>query len=694
MGRELYANEPVFRATIQQCDSILRELEDVSILPNFEGPLDENIFKDEGLLICTLCSIQVALYDLWRSKGIVPDAILGVSLGESAAMYATGAITVEEAMKLALHIRSISIAGSNDFTPIYLHCSVQDVYMLAEKAPAPFWPVYEAASNGVLVTCYKNQKAQIESFLQQQGIQYMVPPYDNTWAYHTPLLLKDRELYTRYIPGFQLKPLQFDYYSCLTGGHIPKGSIIHSDFWMDVKHTPVRTHAALMASRQMGRQVMLHIGPHPFLKGQILQSGGGVGRDAVLLDSMRKGESETVLIETTHRQIRSYRMRKQTGAAKSDSPTDLLAHLNLNAPHVLQNPYTYLDFLRKQGSVHFLPANNLWLVLDYVQIEQVLKQPELFSSTLHQTFDECLVGSDPPSHTLVRSLLQPLFSQPVLSDLGIFATNYATELAQKLQDRKEFNVVDEFSLPLAQAVVARFMGLSSTEAQDLQQCINGHVYAMAHLDGLYRFFKQHLEKDRAVTNQDDAAALLLAAIEDGSMSFDGAVKLMRLLWIAGMTTTSMLISTSIHLALKDPELKQQLMENDQLITRFIEECLRLEAPEADLKRITTKEVVLDNKTIPAGSIIMLSLAAANRDAAYFPEPGKIILDRPAKRHLSFGGGYHYCLGVGLARLEAKHALKVFLQKLPGARLNQAKPPVYFPSSHFRGLEKLIVFQNL
>jgi cytochrome P450 len=319
----------------------------------------------------------------------------------------------------------------------------------------------------------------------------------------------------------------------------------------------------------------------------------------------------------------------------------------------------------------------------------VLKQPQLFSSTLHKTFDECLVGSDPPEHTLVRSLLQPLFSQRVLTGLGDFTIACSNKLLDDVKGKGEFNFVNEFSLPLAQAVVAKFLGLTDAEAQSLKNCISNHVYAMEYLDNMQQFFHRYLEISRKATG-DGAAALLLQGVEEEKLSFDGAVKLMRLLWVAGMTTTSMLLTKAAHEVLKDEELAGMLRDNDQLLPKFIDECLRLEAPETELRRITTTEIQLGNKTIPPGSVLLLSLRAANRDSNYFENPDSVLLDRPAKRHLSFGGGYHYCLGAGIAKMEAKYALKAVLSRLPQLKLSAGKQVVYFPSPHFRGISELIV----
>ncbi|MGB8192140.1 MAG: cytochrome P450 [Chitinophagaceae bacterium] len=686
MGRELYENEPVFRQSIRQCDAYINELTGSGILSNFEGPPDHNFFENETRLALTLISLQVAMSDLWRSKGIIPNATMGISLGEVAGVYMAGGLQLKDVMRLAVECASIHELEQREFVPVYLQANRQNAKALADRSPVFLSTIYESGNEGMLALFHKEDKQIIADFLNKEGIAWSMPHKETIWPYHTQMITKHREALSVFTNQVEALPLQCDYYSALLGTVIPAGSIIDNSYWFNMKHRPVLAHSALQAAGKAGLDVMVSAGAQAIAKAQAIRSIGN--RNVVLMDSIREGEPEMNFFQTAQRRLSALKFRKQLHKASGDPVHDFIQRFSLNNPIVQQDPYPHLRFLKKQGSVHYLPAHNAWIVLDYDEIEFVLKQPQIFSSTLHKTFDECLVGSDPPDHTLVRSLLQPLFSPQVFTELGNFTTAHAGKLLDQLAKQDQFNVADAFSLPLAQAVVAKFLGLSPQDEQALQKCIHGHVYAMEYVDDLYTFFKQYLE--RANEEENNAAGLLMRAVKENKVSAEGAVKLMRLLWVAGMTTTSMLISTAVYFAAKDPGLAAQLRENDQLIPKFIEECLRLEAPESELKRITTKEVKLGNAIIPAGAIVMLGMRAANRDGQYFDDADTISFDRPVKRHLSFGGGYHYCLGVGMARLEAKYALKMMLDRLPGLRLNDEQPPTWFPSPHFRGLAKLIV----
>ncbi len=693
IGKEYYASEPVFRESIRQSDEIIRELGGLSILPNFEGTVDETFFEDESLFIFTLTSLQMAIFDLFKSKGILPNAVMGVSLGEMGAFYAAGGLNRRDTLWVCNSMVRMSKLEKREFIPIYLQTGMSKAENICKIAPVFISPIFEVSDQGILALASQKNKEAIGKFLTEQGIQWSIPHYNSIFPYHTFHMERHKDLLCGVSDNTSVQPLQCDFYSCMTGSVLPANSVAHDTFWFDMARKPLLTHTALQKVFQDGGNILVNIGSPAFLKGQMIRSIPGGGKNVELLDTMRKGESDIGIFNTTASQLRAWKFHPTYVKRAEDLKglDNFLPHFSFANSHFQENPYSYLEYLRREGSVHFLPKHDLWMVLNYNDVEYVLKHPELFSSTIHKTFDEALVGADPPSHTLVRSLVQPLFSPEVFSSLGAFTIEYGNKLLDQVEDR-EFNLVEEFSLPLAQAVVARFMGLTDNETSLLSKGITGHVYAMEYLENLRIYFSQHL-KEKPRVKDNSAASILLSAYDDGKISFEGAVSLMRLLWIAGMTTTSMLLSNAAYMIANDPELKMKLIKDPELIGKFIEECLRLESPEADLKRITTKEVELGNKKIPAGATVMLSLAAANRDPVQFEKPSEILFDRPVKKHFAFGGGYHYCLGVGMARIEAKYAIKLLLNRLPDLIIQEKTKPSYFPSQHFRGLGSLTVLNR-
>jgi cytochrome P450 len=139
--------------------------------------------------------------------------------------------------------------------------------------------------------------------------------------------------------------------------------------------------------------------------------------------------------------------------------------------------------------------------------------------------------------------------------------------------------------------------------------------------------------------------------------------------VAGHDTTTSLIGNSVVALLRKPEQLALLRANPDRIAAAVEEFLRYDAPVPHSTfRYAVEPVELAGTTIPAGAQVIISLAAANRDARHYAEPETLDIDRPYVRHLAFGHGIHFCLGAALARMEGQLALASLLRRFPLLRL--------------------------
>jgi cytochrome P450 len=164
-----------------------------------------------------------------------------------------------------------------------------------------------------------------------------------------------------------------------------------------------------------------------------------------------------------------------------------------------------------------------------------------------------------------------------------------------------------------------------------------------------------------------------------------------LLYVAGHETTVNLIGNGTLALLRNRDQLELLTADPSVDTTFVDELLRYDSPVQMSRRITVAPYELGGKSIEPGSIVMTCLGAANRDPAKWGETADVLDLRraDAREHMSFGGGFHSCLGAHLARLEGQVAMTTLVRRFPGVELATEKPE-YNGRIVLRGLAELPV----
>ncbi|MEZ0542524.1 cytochrome P450 [Fibrella arboris] len=692
MGRELYEREPVFRASVQVCCQQFLALTGEDILPNFEGPLDLDFFAGGHRVVYSILTIQFALTDLWAAKGIIPDATLGLSLGEFAAVYAAGGLSLTDAIRACSAWKAASYLEDKDYLSLFVGSSLPQAQTLCRNAPVALWAVYETSATSTILLCRSADKDRATAYLDNQQISWQHPFTDTTRPFHTSLFRQHHPSVSHQLSRLTPMPLQRDFYSSTLGRVIPKHTVIDPMLWYELLSSPVLLYSTVTAAMANRHHVMTHVGPHPFLVGSSIKSAFSLPDHVRLLDSMRSGSAEQVQFEATYLQLKRLNRRHTYSLARllpasSTKAASLIPTLHLLAPASVEHAPAIYAYLRRHHRICFLPQHKAWLVLHHEEVSYVLQKPDLFSNSPYREVDPFLLGADQPAHTTIRALLQPLFSARAMASLREFITDELNHRLDALIVRSSFDFVEELAIPLVQSVMGHFLGLRPIEAESLQASLTGHLYGMGYLQDLERFFQCYL-KDVPTTGG-QLGSLLMREVKAGNLSSATAVSLMRLLWAAGTSTTSMVLTSLVNALIRQPELAGQLRANASLVPKFVEEGVRLNPPESTLWRTVTQDTTLAGQPLPQGTRLMLSLLSANRDPQVFSSPDDYVLDRSASQAMAFGGGIHHCIGVGIARLEAQVLIQVILQRLPNLKLVEV-PPQYYTSTSLRGLARLLV----
>lgn len=292
MGRDLYAHEQVFRSAVNACDVIIQEVLGFSILSNFSENPDKLFFADEARLIISIAAVQIALVDLWKSKGIYPDGVLGVSQGEPMAIYAAGGLSLEDTLRIFGGSSLILELEKREFANLIVTISMADAQILFKECPVWIEAVYEVGPQTLFALCHEDDRPSVEQFLRSKNIGMRCYQEEASWPYHTSRVGVHREKLGGYISHIKPRPLQCDYYSSLYGQLIPKNTVVGPEFFFDMLRKPVLFHTTSNIVASANFKVAIHIGPHPFFKLQMHKSFLKHNKKILSVDTMRNDAPE------------------------------------------------------------------------------------------------------------------------------------------------------------------------------------------------------------------------------------------------------------------------------------------------------------------------------------------------------------------------------------------------------------------
>jgi cytochrome P450 len=364
------------------------------------------------------------------------------------------------------------------------------------------------------------------------------------------------------------------------------------------------------------------------------------------------------------------------------------------------DPFPVFASVRELGTVHpvtLADGHSAWLVGGYEEARAALKDPRL-SKDMHAAmaadsdvvaeglpgpaFARHMVNVDPPDHTRLRRLVAAAFSPRRIDGLRPRVQAIVDDLLDRIAARGSGSRVDlvaAFAFPLPFTVICELLGVPRPVRAPLGRGFAGLLvpistaadYAQAKKasDAVVAILAELVEAKRAAPADDLVSDLISARDGEERLSTRELLSTIFLLIVAGHETTASLIGNSVAALLRNPAQLARLRSDPGKIGAAIEEFLRYDPPAPHSTfRYATEAVQIGDAMIPAGAQVIISLAAANRDADRYADPAVLDIDRADTRHLAFGHGIHHCLGAPLARMEGQLALRSLLHRFPGLRL--------------------------
>jgi len=417
--------------------------------------------------------------------------------------------------------------------------------------------------------------------------------------------------------------------------------------------------------------------------------------------------------------------------------TDLAAVDYFTDATTAQDPYQYYEYLRGHGPVHKEPHHGVVAVTGYAEVMAAFKDVDSFSAVnaiggpfpplpfepegdditeqieahRHEfPIFEHMVVMDPPAHERERSLLSKLLTPRRLKENEDFMWQLVdTQLDEFIANGKcEF--LSEYARPFATLAITDLLGVPEEDRAEFRRALgaekpagnrvgalDGEPVGLNPLEYLDDKFSGYIAERRRNPRGDVLGGMASATYPDGSIpELLEVARPATFLFAAGQETVTKLLSAAVQTLGDRPEFQQTLRDNRDLIPAFIEESLRMQSPTKVDFRLARKTTTLAGVEIPAGTVLMLCLGAANRDPRKFDNPNQFQLNRKnVREHIAFGRGIHTCAGAPLARVEGRITVHRLLDRMRDITISEShhgsaaqRQYHYEPTFLLRGLTEL------
>ncbi len=394
---------------------------------------------------------------------------------------------------------------------------------------------------------------------------------------------------------------------------------------------------------------------------------------------------------------------------ESDTPERADARPRCPVDLDLLNPDTFAEGLRleefatvrEQAPVFWHPApeqpgGGFWVVTRHQDVQEVSRQPEIFSSWEHgailstreapdtpeaqaaamETQRLLMLNMDPPQHSQLRTIVQRAFTPRTIRALEPRLVEFANDIIDRALAKGEGDFVKDVAAELPLLAICELIGIPAedrgkifdlsnrligfddpefqTSAEDAQQAsMEMYLYA------------DQIAESRRANPQDDIASRLLAAEVDGeSLTQSQFDVFFLLLSVAGNETTRNAITHGMQAFFENSD-QWELFKRERPLATATEEIIRWATPVMQFQRTALSDYVLSGQQIRAGDRVAIYYTAANQDSSALPDADLFDILREPNEHVAFGGGGpHFCLGANLARAEVSIIFDVIADRMP------------------------------
>lgn len=289
MGRELYKNEPLFKKTMDDIDKILSRYADWSVVEELAKDEKESRIGETRIDQPAIMAIQIALLKMWESYGVSPEAVIGHSIGEVAAGYAAGALTLEQAVQVIYNRSRLQDKASGLGKMLAVGLGLEEANKLISGLESN---VSIAAVNGIKSVTLSGDTATLEGLLPELEKQDVFHRFLKVKVpFHSHFMDQTKEELLHDLHRLKPSKASLPIYSTVTTKK-EDGTHLTADYWYRNVREPVYFATGIQAMLQEGFNVFIEISPHPVLANEVMEMINHQNRDGIIVHSIRRKENE------------------------------------------------------------------------------------------------------------------------------------------------------------------------------------------------------------------------------------------------------------------------------------------------------------------------------------------------------------------------------------------------------------------
>ncbi|HUB54579.1 MAG TPA: cytochrome P450 [Mycobacterium sp.] len=374
------------------------------------------------------------------------------------------------------------------------------------------------------------------------------------------------------------------------------------------------------------------------------------------------------------------------------------------------DPYPMFRRLREEAPLYYNAQHDFYALSRFADVDKGLVDHGTFSSArgiilelVKANLDippGLLIMEDPPIHDVHRKLLARMFTPRKIAELEPKIREFCAQSLDPLIGTGRMDFVADLGAQMPMKVISMLVGIPEDDQEFIRDQTNRQLRTEAgkpmnadHGLATGEIFAAYIDWRATHPSDDIMTELLNVEFVDETGTTRRLTRGELLIYLnvvagAGNETTTRLIGWAGKVLAEHPDQRRELVDNPALIPQAVEELLRFEPPAPHAARYVTRDVSFHGQTVPEGAVMMMLIGAACRDDRQFgADSEEFNIHRPARQHLAFSVGTHFCLGSALARLEGRIALEEILKRFPEWEVDLANARLS-PTSTVRGWESM------